>query len=84
MPQIGQAPGVALTISGCIGQVHSTDAALVVRGPASGVRGALPRVSWIGAETADIERGPRASQPCGSLANLVRQPGEQNQYVVPA
>jgi hypothetical protein len=42
------------------------------------------RESVSGAETADIERGPRASQPSGSLANFVRQPGEQNQYVVPA
>ncbi len=91
MPQIGQAPGVALTISGCIGQVHSTDckvlgAGCVVRVPGAGCGvpcGVCLRAIVSGA-TADIERGPRASQPSGSVANFARHPGEQNQYVAPA
>ena len=45
MPQIGQLPGASRTISGCIGQVHSTFDAAVTAGGGS-ARAAWPWCSW--------------------------------------
>ena len=89
MPQIGQAPGSFRTTSGCIGQVHSTGECSGegwVLGAKCSVRcwvlgagacaGACLRTSGT-VLVACMPRGPRASQPAGSLANFSRQPGLQ-------
>ena len=48
-----------------------------------GAFGVFDRFNIIGCAIAPMPCGPRLSQPSGSAANFVRQPGEQNQYVLP-
>src|SRR5882672_5611035 len=84
MPQMGHAPGLSETTSGCMGQVQEFRGSEVAGSEVAGseVRDGGRR-SVSGAAVDFIGRGPRASQPSGSSANCVRHPELQKKYVVP-